>query len=46
MYSVVLIVIMSVVTLCIRAFSFLVFNGKQALPSALEYLQKVLPMLP
>ena len=46
MYSVVLIVIMSVVTLCIRAFPFLVFNGKQALPSALEYLQKVLPMLP
>lgn len=44
MYSVVLIVIMSVVTLCIRAFPFLVFNGKQALPSALEYLQKVLPM--
>lgn len=44
MYSVVLIVIMSVVTLCIRAFPFLVFNGKQALPAALEYLQKVLPM--
>lgn len=44
MYSVVLIVIMSVVTLCIRAFPFLVFNGKQVLPAALEYLQKVLPM--
>ena len=41
MYSVVLIVIMSVVTLCIRAFSFLVFNGKQALPSALECLKSV-----
>lgn len=43
-YSAVLIAVMSLVTLALRALPFLIFNGKQQLPSTLVYLQKVLPM--
>lgn len=42
-YSLLIIIVVSVCTILLRAFPFLIFGGKKELPQTVQYLGKVLP---
>lgn len=42
-YSLLIIIVVSICTILLRAFPFLIFGGKKELPQTVQYLGKVLP---